>query len=96
MTNGNYQTKQYENLILLQRKWKIVEKITFIIDLVLLIIYAIFSTVFNFINFNSIAFFVLAVIFSIIILADIVILFVSWYKLYCLKILIANLKNEDK
>lgn len=96
MTNGNYQTKQYENLILLQRKWKIVEKTTFIIDLVLLIIYAIFSIVFSSINFNSIAFFVLAVIFSIIMLADIVILFVSWYKLYCLKILIANLKNEDK
>lgn len=95
MTNDNSQSKQNDDLICRQRKWKKIERITLSIDLVLLFGFFVLSTVHQITNFNSIAFFVLAVIFSAIMFADLVILFISWYKLYRVNSLIAEQEKNS-
>ncbi len=94
MTNNNNQPKNSNDLIEWKKKWKKTERITLAIDLVLLLVFIVLSIVKQLTDFNSIAFFVLAVIFCVIMLADLVMLFISWYKLYRINSLIAEQGNE--
>ena len=89
MINNNDQPKNNYVLIKLKKKWKKTERITLAIDLVILL-----SIVKQLTDFNSIAFFVMVVIFGVIMLADLVMLFISWYKLYRINSLIAEQENE--
>ena len=94
MINNNDQPKNNYVLIKLKKKWKKTERITLAIDLVLLFAFILLSIVKQLTDFNSIAFFVFVVIFGVIMLADLVMLFISWYKLYRINSLIAEQENE--
>ena len=76
-----------------RKKWKKTERFTFTIVIVLSVILNILTTVKELTDFNSIAYFVLAVIFSIFAIADFVILIISWFKLYRINKLIAEQGN---
>ena len=94
MINSNDQPKNNYVLIKLKKKWKKTARITLAIDLVLLFAFILLSIVKQLTDFNSIAFFVMVVIFGVIMLADLVMLFISWYKLYRINSLIAEQENE--
>lgn len=85
-----------DELISLKRKWKKIERISYLTVFVLMVGYSVLSTVSKFTNFNSFAFFVLVVILSVIMVVDATFLFVSWYKLYRINSLIAELDADDE
>lgn len=95
MTDNNKNSKNNLDLNELQKKWKITERITLAIDLALLLIFIVLSIVKQLTDFNSIVYFVLVVIFCVIMLADLVMLFISWYKLYRINCLIAEQENDS-
>lgn len=81
-------------LIGLKRKYKKIERITLAIDLILLFVYFVLSFVYQSVNFNSVVYFVLVVITGVIMIADLVMLVISWYKLYRIDSAIAR-QEED-
>lgn len=83
------------DLIERQKKWKKAERISLAIDLVFLFTMVVLSIVKQLTDFNSIAYFVLAVIFCVIMLADLVMLFISWGKLYRINNLISEQENDS-
>ncbi len=95
MSGNNKQSQNNLDLNELQKKWKKTERITLAIDLVLLLIFIVLSIVKQLTDFNSIAYFVLVVIFCVVMLADLVLLFISWYKLYRINSLIDEQENNS-
>ncbi|MGN0813148.1 MAG: hypothetical protein ACI4MQ_06555 [Candidatus Coproplasma sp.] len=95
MKDNNIQPKNNNDLIERQKKWKRTERITLAIDLVLLLFMIVLSVVQQLTDFSSIAFFILAVIFCVFMLTDLVLLFVSWCKLYRINWLIAEQENNN-
>lgn len=95
MSGNNKQSQNNLDLNELQKKWKKTERITLAIDLVLLLIFIVISIVKQLTDFNSIAYFVLVVIFCVVMLADLVLLFISWYKLYRINSLIDEQENNS-
>lgn len=73
-----------------KRKWKGTERITLAVDLILLLVFMVLTLVKQLTDFNSIAYFVLAVIFCAFMVVDLVILFLSWFKLHRINSLIAE------
>ena len=95
MSGNNKQSQNNLDLNELQKKWKITVRITLAIDLALLLIFIVLSIVKQLTDFNSIAYFVLVVIFCVVMLADLVLLFISWYKLYRINSLIDEQENNS-
>ncbi len=95
MTDNNNQPYVNNDLIERQKNWKKTERITLWIDLVLLFIFIVLSTVKQNTGFNSLVFFVLVVIFGVMMLVDLVILIISWCKLYHLNSLISMQENSS-
>lgn len=77
------------------QKWKKLEFIALAIDIVLLFIFIALSIVKQLTDFNSIAYFVLTVIFGVIMIADVVTLFVCWFKLFRIGNMIADLEVDN-
>lgn len=88
-------TEQNDDLTERQKKWKKVEIITISIDAVLLCVNSVKSAVREITNFNSTASSVLSVIFCILMFSDLIILFISWGKLYRLNSLIEKKREEN-
>lgn len=82
MANGEIRQEQDDGLFCRRKKWKKIERVSYITVFVLLVVYSVLSTIAKFTDFNSVAYFVLVVIFSVIMVADVTVLIVSWCKLY--------------
>lgn len=83
------------DFIYLKMKWKKIERIAFALDLAFLFTFIVLSIVKQLTNFNSITYFILVVIFAAIMIADLVVLFISWHKISRLTRLIEfNEKND--
>lgn len=95
MTNTNKPTRAKQYLVCRQIKWKTIERIAYLTAFVLLIVYSALSTVSKFTNFNSAAFFVLVIILSVIMAADVVVWFISRYRLYRINRWIAGRESND-
>lgn len=74
--------EQDEDLTKRQKKWKKIERITFYINLILLCVNFTQQTIRQNTDLDSIAFFVLTVICGVFMVSNLIILFISWYKLY--------------
>ena len=77
------------------QKWKKLEFITVVINIILMIIFIALSIVNHLTDFNSIAYFVLNVIFGVILIADIVTMFVCWFKLFRIGYMTAELEDDN-
>lgn len=93
MTDSNKQSKNNNDLIKRKKKWKKTEQITWTIVIVLSVVLNILTIVKELTDFNSIAYFVLAVIFCAITLAELVVLVISWCKLFRINSLIADVED---
>lgn len=93
MTDNN-QPNVNNDLIERQKKWKKIERITLAIDLIWLFVFFILSFTYQCVQFNSIVYFVLAVILSVVMASDLVMMFISWCKLYRIDSLIER-QEED-
>lgn len=74
--------KQNDDLTKRQKKWKKTERITYCVNLILLCVNFTQQTIRQNTDFDSMALSVLTVICGIIMVSNLIILFVSWYKLY--------------
>ncbi len=82
--------KKLKNMLLYrQRKWKKIERIAYLIEFILTVL----SIVVRFTKIKSIPFFVLALVLTVIMITDTVILFISWHKLYHINRLIEEQEN---
>ncbi len=82
--------KKLKNMLLYrQRKWKKIERIAYLIEFILTAL----SIVVRFTKIKSIPFFVLALVLTVIMITDTVILFISWHKLYHINRLIEEQEN---
>ncbi len=72
------QRKLKNMLLYRQKKWKKIERIAYLIEFILTVL----SIVVRFTKIKSIPFFVLALVLTVIMVTNTVILFISWHKLY--------------
>lgn len=88
-------TEQNYDLTERQKKWKKTEIITISIDVVLLCAGSVLSAVREISNFNSTVSSVLSIIYCALMFLDLIILFISWGKLYRLNSLIKEKRVDD-
>ncbi len=85
------QRKLKNMLLYRQKKWKKIERIAYLIEFILMVL----SIVIRFTKIKSIPFFVLALVLTVIMITDTVILFISWHKLYRINRLIEELEIDS-